>query len=291
MNDVMAQRPAEPVSGAFVPRLFSAIVLAVLALWATHVGGAAFYGIVAAGAVLLAWEWNRLCGAGAAFPVPMAVTMVALLAIVVLVAFGDRRWLPAAFGVGIAAVFLAGVGDRFGARDEGVGRDWYPAWAVGGFVYIALVGLALVHLRTAGDGGRATVYWLFACVWMSDSGAYAVGRLIGGPKLAPRISPKKTWAGFIGGTLLSGMAGAVVGGLFEAASWGSLAVASMGVAVISQMGDLFESGVKRHFNVKDSGTLIPGHGGLLDRVDGLMAASIAVWAADLIGGRSVLEWF
>ena len=291
MNGVMAQRPAEKVSGSFLPRVFSALVMAPLVLWAVHVGTPVFDVVVGAGALLLAREWSRLC-VGRRYRAVMAVMMVALLAVIAVIGFVGWSWAPMAIAVGAASVFA---GTHAGMRERDPDREkappWGRAWAAGGFVYIALVVVSLFWIRAFDARGGLTIYWLFACVWVSDSGAYAVGRLVGGPKLAPRISPKKTWAGFIGGTILSGVAGGFAAVLIGLEHMFMLAFASMGVAVVSQCGDLFESWMKRRFKVKDSGTLIPGHGGLLDRVDGLMAASVAVWIAGVFGGRNVLEWF
>lgn len=116
------------------------------------------------------------------------------------------------------------------------------------------------------------IYLLF-CIWATDIGAYAAGKSIGGPKLAPRISPKKTWAGLVGGMLSAAAFGAGVAVAFDAERPWLAAVLGMVLAVVGQIGDLFESGIKRRFDVKDSGRLIPGHGGLLDRVDGLIVAA------------------
>jgi phosphatidate cytidylyltransferase len=115
--------------------------------------------------------------------------------------------------------------------------------------------------------------WLMLVVWATDSFAYFAGRIIGGPKLAPRLSPKKTWAG-----LLGGMAGAAVistgYALYYLPNWVALALAAAALAVVAQLGDIFESALKRRYGVKDSGTLIPGHGGVLDRVDGLVTVGV-----------------
>lgn len=169
------------------------------------------------------------------------------------------------------------------------------AWWLGGLLYIAAPCAALLWLRADAETGRATVLWVFVVVWAADTGAYLAGRAIGGPKLAPSISPKKTWAGLIGGLVASGAAGWATAAFF--AGDGGLekpvlaVFASGGIGFVSALGDLLESAVKRRLGVKDSGTLIPGHGGLFDRVDGLFAAAVA---AALIGGAtggSMLTWF
>jgi phosphatidate cytidylyltransferase len=149
-----------------------------------------------------------------------------------------------------------------------------------GVPYIALPGVALVMIRHSPELGLTAVLWLFAVVWSADTMAYVFGRLIGGPKLAPAISPNKTWAG-LGGAVFGGVVASVAAALI--AGLPAIAVlAALGglLAVLEQAGDLFESAVKRRFGVKDSGHIIPGHGGVLDRVDGLMFAAIA---AALIG--------
>ena len=134
-----------------------------------------------------------------------------------------------------------------------------------------------------------TIRGLLCVVWATDIGAYAFGRLIGGPKLAPRFSPKKTWAGLIGGMLSAAGVGAGI------AAWAGLAVVgfgllSAGLAVMSQAGDLFESWVKRRFNVKDSSNIIPGHGGVLDRVDGVLPVAVVVAVLALVQGGGILTW-
>ena len=151
-----------------------------------------------------------------------------------------------------------------------------------GIVYIMLACLSFVWLRTSGEHGQAMVFWIFILVWTADTGAYAAGITIGGPKLAPRISPKKTWAGLAGALIAASIMGALTAVLIDHSNgMASLVAASVVLAGISQMGDLLESYAKRHFDVKDSGTIIPGHGGVLDRVDGLLAAGLAAGIASL----------
>lgn len=168
------------------------------------------------------------------------------------------------------------------------GRD--PIWLAAGLVYIALPCGALLWLRGDGFTGMITILWLFLVVWSADIGAYLSGRAIGGPKLAPRISPKKTWAGFIGGIL----AASVVAGAFvffwEDGSPIVLALWGAAVGVASQAGDLLESAAKRYFGVKDSSNLIPGHGGILDRVDALVTGALALALMKLVLGRSAMPW-
>lgn len=162
-------------------------------------------------------------------------------------------------------------------------------WMIAGAIYIAVPSGILIWLRGDAAPGMFTIMWLFAVVWSADIGAYLCGRSIGGPKLAPRISPKKTWAGFIGGVSCATIIAGAVAVYWEEpptslALWGAV------VAIASQAGDLFESAIKRHFDVKDSSSLIPGHGGVLDRVDALVAGAVAIAILKLTLGRSVMPW-
>jgi phosphatidate cytidylyltransferase len=159
-----------------------------------------------------------------------------------------------------------------------------------GVPYIALGSVALVWVREDAAGGLGLLIYVLFAVWATDIGAYAAGKSIGGPRLAPRISPKKTWAGLIGGMLSAALVGAGVAAAFGAALPVVAALLGAVLAVVGQAGDLFESAIKRRYNVKDSGRLIPGHGGLLDRVDGLIVAApvFALFHATL--GNSLAWW-
>ncbi|GHF28502.1 phosphatidate cytidylyltransferase [Kordiimonas sediminis] len=148
-------------------------------------------------------------------------------------------------------------------------------WGGNGILYVILPLISLSWLRGVEDGA-IYLFWTFLIVWATDIGGYFFGKGIGGPKLAPKISPKKTWAGLLGGMLLAAIASGVLAYIIN---WGDITViclVSLVVAAIAQMGDLLESAVKRAFGVKDSGGIIPGHGGLLDRVDGLVLAAPAM---------------
>lgn len=167
-------------------------------------------------------------------------------------------------------------------------------WNAVGAIYIGVPVVAILWLRT--EHGLAATLWVLLTVWATDTGAYFAGKGIGGPRLAPRVSPKKTWAGLIGGMIAAGAVSAALGALVAAGGEdGASAVSAgrldglrlfllgAGLAVIEQVGDLVESAVKRHFGVKDSGRLVPGHGGLFDRVDGLLFAAPATAAYLLFG--------
>ncbi len=176
-------------------------------------------------------------------------------------------------------------------------REWWRlcagaaiAWPAIGVAYIALAGGALIYLRSGGETGRDALFWLLSVVWASDIGAFAAGRLIGGPRLAPRISPNKTWAGVAGGLLAAAAAGGtaifVLGG---GPAWLATALGA-GIGAVAQAGDLAESALKRRFGVKDAGGWIPGHGGLLDRVDGLMIAAVVAALIAAAAGGSMAPW-
>lgn len=160
-----------------------------------------------------------------------------------------------------------------------------PVARVLGLAYVLSAAVSLLWLRHHPVLGRETVIWLVACVWATDIGGYFVGRSVGGAKLAPSISPGKTWSGLIGGMCGAAVASAACGLAFGHGETWALAVFGAALAVVDQAGDLLESHAKRRAGVKDSGNLIPGHGGLLDRVDGLIAVLVVVALARLaLGG-------
>jgi phosphatidate cytidylyltransferase len=174
------------------------------------------------------------------------------------------------------------------------GVSFNPVWAVAGLLYAALPVAALVFLRSDATFGTAAVLFLFVVAWTADTAAYAAGRLIGGAKLAPAISPQKTWSGLIAGILVPAIAGFIFAKVIDNGSASRLGLLSATLALACQFGDLLESWVKRRFGAKDSSQLIPGHGGLLDRIDGLMMAAVLAALIALRNpaepGRSLLVW-
>ena len=255
-----------PVSaGDLTLRVVSALVLGPAALALIYLGPPYFDILLTALAAILSWEWSRLCGHGELDrPGYLAIAVVtAAMAAAGLREYTIAGWIIAAGAMAVA--FLA-------SRET----DRLPFWYALGVLYTALPCLSIVWLREHPDRGREIVFWLLFVVWATDTGAYAAGRLIGGPKLAPGISPNKTWAGLAGGIVAAGTIGALAGLFLLGVSPITLVWVAAGLAVWSQMGDLFESGVKRRFGVKDSSNLIPGHGGLMDRLDGILAAGPAV---------------
>ena len=163
-------------------------------------------------------------------------------------------------------------------------------WLIVGFFYISLPCLALLSLRANTSYGQETLFWLLSIVWAADTGAYIFGRLIGGWKLAPIISPNKTWSGFIGGIVLASIAGISVALLLKLEASILMLLLSAFIGAFSQAGDLVESWFKRYFEVKDTGCIIPGHGGLLDRVDGLLVAASVVSIIDIFSQNGIFTW-
>lgn len=252
-------------------RVVSALALAPFPIAAVWFGSPWLPLLTMLAAAVMAWEWGRLCRRGRAGGTGIATVAAALAAV----------WLAVLVGLlGAGVVFWVA---RAGSSPE-------PGWAAFGTLWIALPCVGLLWLATEETMGRATLFWVLALVWATDIGAYAIGRAIGGPRLAPRWSPRKTWAGFAGGVLCGMLVGAAVALAMAMRPALPLALISAGLAVVAQFGDLAESLAKRRFGVKDTSGLIPGHGGLLDRLDSLLAVAPAVALLTLIGDRSWLAW-
>ncbi|UOM34813.1 phosphatidate cytidylyltransferase [Acuticoccus sp. I52.16.1] len=244
-------------------RLISAAILIPVVIFALWVGEIAFAGIVLVTALLVQEEWLRMVGAGHLRRVVLAA--FAVLGILTVVAVTQPLWAAAA----VLAAGCLGVGATVLLST----RAASPWWVAAGVLYAGLAVIALVELRKGGDGFGAVVF-VFLIAWTTDTAAFFVGRKVGGPRLWRSVSPSKTWSGAIGGVLAGALCGAFVLSLLEAPpSALGFAVAAL-VAVASVGGDLLESAAKRRFHIKDAGTLIPGHGGVMDRVDGLITASV-----------------
>jgi phosphatidate cytidylyltransferase len=279
----MASAPAEPSRWRDLPqRAVTAVGFGALVLAAIWLGPEAFTALLAVGAAALSWEWVHLNGGRIRSVVGAAVPATVLAA----GALGVFGFIPAGFAVlaaGFGVVWLL-------ARLRG-GRDGPAAWLAAGVLYIGVGGLSLIALRGEDPAGQASVLFLVLVVWASDIGAYACGRAFGGPKLWPAVSPNKTWAGAIGGLVAAMAAGTGVAVLVGSA-WLFAPVAAVLLGVASQAGDLLESAIKRHFRVKDSSHLLPGHGGAFDRLDGVLgAAPVAALLALATGpGREIWAW-
>jgi phosphatidate cytidylyltransferase len=247
-------------------RVVSAAVLVPLVLAVTHVGGWLFVALWAVAASGILWEWHNLV-------------------------FPDRKpFFLIAGGVAIAAAAVfAGMG-RFGAAAlvvlTGVAAAvatsaaGHRRWAAGGVIYAAAAIAGPTLLRHDSALGFTAIIFLFAVVWSTDIFGYFVGRAVGGPKLWPTVSPGKTWSGAVAGTVGAVAIGGTAAYIAGIANVVPVLAVALVLSVISQAGDLFESALKRQFSTKDTGALIPGHGGLMDRLDGFLVAALA---AALIG--------
>lgn len=260
-------------------RTVTAIALAAPAAAAVIFGPPYLTVFVGAIAAVMAWEWVHVTGAQT-FGVTGATMAAFLLGAVVAAGFGRFYW---AFGIVVAAVPAVYAAARFHAREHAL-----PLAA--GAAYIGVPALSLLWLYARPEIGRELVIWLICIVIACDVGAFFVGRALRGPKLAPRISPGKTWSGAIGGVTAAVAVGIALGLVLELGRPLVLAAAAFLFAAISEMGDLFESGVKRAFKVKDAGGILPGHGGMMDRVDGIVAALVAAAAAIWLAGGDLRSW-
>ncbi|MGD9544221.1 MAG: phosphatidate cytidylyltransferase [Methylocystis sp.] len=267
--------PVRAPSGGFAdlgPRVASAVAMVVAALGALYVGGDVFALFWLAAAFAVNWEWQGLIG-GARRSARIAVGGAAVAAAT---AFG-RVAMPGAALLAIALLALAN-GALAGAERR--------LWAATGVVYAGALAFSVCLLRESPDLGALAIAFLFAVVWGTDIFAYFGGRLIGGPKLWPRVSAGKTWSGTITGVLsgaLLGLAAVYFGAGPRLATW-QVFLVGLAAAGFSQVGDLFESSVKRRFGVKDSSALIPGHGGVMDRLDGFLFAGVFAAAVGLLRG-------
>lgn len=260
-------------------RFGSACVLAAAAIGLTYVGLWSFVVLVAVGVAILCWEWGMLVR-HEMFSAATIVHAGCILAAIVLTVLGQPYLAAGLLVLGALLVAWFAKGDP---------------WSIAGVAYFGLPALSLVLIRSDPSFGTAAIFFLFGIVWIADTSAYACGRLIGGPKLAPRISPKKTWVGLFGAVLIPALltlVGAMWLGITGAAA---LAIVGLGLALVSQIGDLVESATKRIFGRKDASDLIPGHGGLLDRVDAFIFASVAAGILAIIRdfshpGQALVIW-
>jgi len=255
-------------------RVISAIVMAAVTLAVTWLGELPFRLFCAVITAAIFYEWTRMSrsrgGAGLGF-LPEALAVVFVVALI--------AGLPALWLLLLAAALTVIV--LVAARSRGAAQ-----WEASGMAYATLSGFSLAYLRDGDHSGLIAILFLFAVVWATDIAAYFVGRAVGGPKLAPSISPGKTQSGALGGVV-----GGVVAGLLLAVAAGSgnllvLGLVALVLSIVSQIGDLFESWVKRRHGCKDSSNLIPGHGGVMDRVDGLVAASFALYVVGWVSAAS-----
>ena len=290
MNPVVESNPVSHSNDTDKPlsannlalRIASAAVLAPLALVTAYSGGWLFVLFWGAAALAVLWEWMELV-AGKAHR-PLFILCAGAVAAAGLLVWLDRP---------ISALLMLGLGALAAAI---FAPSALRLWVTLGIGYAGAMLLAPILLRHDAAYGFAVIVLLFAIVWSTDVCGYFAGRAFGGPKLMPVVSPKKTWSGAIAGT-----AGAMIVGLLVASPFGSFKTVAMlaitfVLSVLAQFGDLFESWVKRQFGAKDSSRLIPGHGGVMDRLDGFWAAAVAGCLIGLMRGgfdgpaRGLLIW-
>jgi phosphatidate cytidylyltransferase len=275
-----ARAAEEKPSRNLLMRVIVAAVLAPLAIGIAYVGGVFWIALVTLAVIGLYVEWLMVIGLARDMRV-VACGVVALAIAGICLAMGRIEIALVILGIGLLATALI-------APER---RNWVAA----GFLYAAAAQTASILVRFDAAKGFVALMFVLLVVWVTDSGGYFAGRGIGGPKLWPRVSPKKTWAGAIGGFA----AGLIVAACFAALDLGRtgplLLLGGM-LSIVSQLGDLFESAVKRRFGVKDSSHVIPGHGGLLDRLDGFVAAIVVAAIFGLLRdgadgvGRGLMVW-
>ncbi len=265
-------------------RLVSGAVLAAVAIAALLVSQWSFLVLVMICAGLLLWEWGSATR-DSGFDGLTLIQAICAMALVVFVAFGR-------FDLGAVVLGATAAVTAVSARQRG---DTQAPLAIAGLFYVAVPAAALIWLRSDPNHGLAAVLFVLVVAWTADTAAYIGGRVAGGPKLAPRISPKKTWSGFLAGTLTPVLVGYAFAGSLGGTSPPALSLVALVLALACQAGDLAESAVKRHLGIKDMGRLIPGHGGLFDRIDSLLfgavvAALIALLRDPTAPGAGLLIW-
>lgn len=269
MSDLSAREPgpAAQRAAALRRRIASALVLAPVAIIVTMMGGWPFAIMAMMAGLAIVYEWGQVIdGRGVTINSALHALVVVVVAVVAQLGHPGLGLWAIAFGT-LATVALAKE------------RHQAARWPLLGTPYVGLPVLSLLWLRMGADGDRHLV-WLLGVVWSMDTAAYFVGRTIGGPKLAPGISPNKTWSGLIGGVVASGLWGLMVSVMTNRpGAMVTIGVLSAALGAWAQVGDLAESALKRRFGRKDSGNLIPGHGGMMDRLDGLLFAApvAALW--------------
>ena len=253
-------------------RILSGLALGPPVLALAFLGGKWFAVAMAIASAIALREWFRIVSGK-----PFIAGYMALAAVML------AYW---RYGAPIAVASLGGLAVMFGLAQSG--RQSNPGFAALGLPYVGLTMVGLPWLRDSGDTGWQLVFFVFLTIWASDIGAFIVGRTLGGPRLAPSISPNKTWSGLVGGLLAAGLVALGWAQVFAARIPAYAIVIAIGLSLVGQGGDLFESSVKRRFRLKDSGGLIPGHGGLLDRIDGLLWAAPTFALLHAFGGTAGL---
>ena len=282
MNSIAANGDTEldagPNRSHIKARIISAAVLAPVVIGVIFLGSPWFDALIVLAVALMGFEWGRMAFAGPRIQVFFFSCALALVALLTATSSGGTAVLVMIGGAVAVSVSLLLCGRN-------------PVLlSVIAFCGIGATGVGLIWLRGLPEIGIELLIWLLVTVWATDTGAYFSGKTIGGPKLAPQISPGKTWAGLIGGVVLAAAWGAAFSSFSEIGSPFALALMSAVLALFAQAGDLSVSVAKRRFAVKDAGRLIPGHGGLLDRADGLIGTAPLVAAMMALLGGEIPAW-
>lgn len=266
-------------------RALSALILGPIAFAGVWWGGYFFTALIGIIAIVISWEWGHLVSRKSAKLITALTLGLSLLGIFAVLS-QQAAWIIAAYIIGVVILCLVlGAYLRIFIQDTRTNAIWSAA----GVFYLCLSVFAMTWIRLGVPHGQWFSLWLLAVVWAADIGAYIAGRLIGGPKFAPRISPQKTWSGFWGGTVM-GIIISVAVTLTHGQSFWLFVILGCVIAVAAHLGDLLESAAKRHFGVKDMSQIIPGHGGLLDRIDGLIMAALTFAVLIWLGEEGVLTW-
>lgn len=268
--------PSDPVPPArgpswtdLGPRLISAAILVVVIATGLYFGGYVFAGLAAIVFGLTYREWEQMVTLKPLAPFGMVLIGLLAIAAVTYPLFGPS-------GV-VALIAVAMLVSTFGDRAV-------MPWRIGGLAFFGLVLVAVLGMRGLGTAGLVAGWYLGIVIALNDTGAYFVGRVIGGPKLAPMISPAKTWSGSIGGWVIGTLAGLVYWVLFVHSAWPIGLGLSALLGLVGQAGDLTESAIKRVFRIKDSGDIIPGHGGFMDRLDSVTFGVVLLFLIGLVHG-------
>ena len=286
--------PAPKRQSELRTRTISAAVMAALVVTLATIGGWPYRALTVFIGIVVLQEWCAMTGCLRPFGMPQRFTILATATVGLLVLFSQFAWAIVTAVLGFAIAYAISFVRLREVPRPVEARHW--SWLSLGYLYSSSIMIAFAVLRGDTAFGLAVCAFILAVVWATDIFAYFVGRTLGGPKLAPRISPNKTWSGFLGGVTFAVIAGIAVaygttltGHLPAVSMW--LVPIAIVLSIVSQCGDLFESWVKRRSGAKDSGRLIPGHGGIMDRIDGLGAAAVAALAMLLLltGGTEMSD--
>lgn len=264
-------------------RIATGLVLGVVALGLAWAGVWPFAGLALAIALILSWEWAHMIRNTAGLDLSLGISGVAMVCAAVLTAFGFAALAVAVLLIATIIVFAL----QFNQR---------PCLSAAGVLYAGLPAVAFIWLRSSGADGFNAVLFILLVVVATDTLAFVFGRLIGGPRLAPRVSPNKTWSGLLGGVGGAGLTAVAFGYAVGAEGTLSLGLLGLVMGLVAQAGDLAESALKRAFQLKDASGLLPGHGGFMDRVDGLvpvavLLALVALFAAPKAPAAALMSGF